>query len=102
VYGLDLISRTDSGGNQEFYLTDGLGSTTDLTDGSGNSTAGYSYDAFGAIRSQSGSSDTMFRFTGEQFDSSGLQYLRARYYDPAIGRFVGRDPLRQPSDPKCR
>ncbi len=93
VYGLDLISRTDSGGNQEYYLYDGLGSTTDLTDGSGNSTVGYGYDVFGAIRSQSGSSPNEFKFTGEQVDSSGLQYLRARYYDPAIGRFVGRDPI---------
>ncbi len=35
VYGLDLISRTDSGGVQTYYLYDGLGSTTDLTDGAG-------------------------------------------------------------------
>ena len=35
VYGLDLISRTDSGGNQEYELTDGLGSTTGLADGAG-------------------------------------------------------------------
>jgi RHS repeat-associated protein len=36
----------------------------------------------------------MFRFTGEQRDSeSGLYYLRARYYDPQTGRFLGRDPL---------
>lgn len=69
VYGLDLISRTDSGGNQEYYLYDGLGSTTDLTDGSGNSTAGYGYDVFGAIRSQSGSSPNEFTFTGEQRDT---------------------------------
>jgi RHS repeat-associated protein len=30
---------------------------------------------------------------GEQFDSDlGLYYLRARYYNPATGRFMGRDP----------
>jgi RHS repeat-associated protein len=37
-------------------------------------------------------------FTGEQFDakarpSQGLYYLRARYYDPGIGRFLTRDPV---------
>src|SRR5439155_18722074 len=33
-------------------------------------------------------------FTGEQRDGdSGLYYLRARYYDPAIGRFPSHDPL---------
>jgi len=70
VYGLDLISRTDSGGVQEYYLYDGLGSTTDLTDGSGNNVASYGYDVFGAIRSQSGSSANLWLFTGEQRDSN--------------------------------
>ncbi len=93
VYGLDLISRTDSGGNQEYYLYDGLGSTTDLANGAGNTVASYQYDVFGSIRTQSGSSPNEFKFTGEQVDSTGLQYLRARYFDPGIGRFVGQDPL---------
>ncbi len=35
---------------------------------------------------------TEWSFTGEQNDPNGLVYLRARYYDPAIGRFVSRDP----------
>jgi RHS repeat-associated protein len=73
-------------------LYDGLTSTTDLTDSSGGVTTTYGYDVFGATRSQSGTSDTMFRFTGEQLDAdSGLYYLRARYYDAAIGRFLARD-----------
>jgi RHS repeat-associated protein len=49
---------------------------------------------FGAIRSQSGSSTNPWLFTGEQWDGeSGLYYLRARYYDPAIGRLVTKDPI---------
>ena len=46
VYGLDLISATDGAGVQTYYLTNGLGSTTDLIDGSGNVTAGFGYDVF--------------------------------------------------------
>ena len=34
-----------------------------------------------------------FTYAGEQVDASGLQYLRARYYDAATGRFASRDPL---------
>jgi len=99
VYGLDLISRTDGQGNQEYYLSDGLGSTTDLRDGDGDAIADYTYDVFGAIRAQSGSSPNEFTFTGEQVDGTGLQYLRARYYDPAVGRFITQDPLGAPWGP---
>ena len=93
VYGLDLISRTDSAGVQEYYLSDGLGSTANLADGAGNVTASYGYDVFGELRSGPlGASDRLF--TGEQRDGdSGLYYLRARYYDPSIGRFLSEDPL---------
>lgn len=93
VYGLDLISRTDDQGVQEYYLYDGLGSTTDLTDDDADVVASYGYDVFGAVRNQTGSSPNEFTFTGEQVDGTGLQYLRARYYDPEVGRFLGRDPL---------
>ncbi len=94
VYGLDLISATDGSGNQTYFTYDGLGSTTDLTNGGGTVTDQYSYDAFGAVRSHSGGSPNYWQFTGEQQDAdSGLYFLRARYYDPATGRFLGKDPL---------
>ena len=48
--------------------------------------------SFGSVRSHSGDS-TEWSYTGEQNDPSGLEYLRARYYDPAVGRFVSQDPL---------
>jgi len=74
-------------------LHDGLGSTVGLTDEGGDVVASYGYDAFGAIRSQTGSSPNEFTFTGEQVDGTGLHYLRARYYDPSIGRFLTQDPF---------
>jgi RHS repeat-associated protein len=48
---------------------------------------------FAAIRSQTGSSANEFKLTGEQVDSTALQYLRVRYYDQTIGRFLARDPV---------
>jgi RHS repeat-associated protein len=93
VYGLDLISATDSSGAQTYVLHDSLGSTTDLLDGTGNGVATYGYDIFGAIRSQTGSSPNQWLFTGEQRDGdSSLYFLRARYYDPVTGRFLSQDP----------
>jgi RHS repeat-associated protein len=59
--------------------------------------------ASGLHRAESGTLSTDFLFTGEQFDAKarlpqagkdvGLYYLRARYYDPIIGRFLTRDPF---------
>ena len=48
---------------------------------------------FGAVRLQNGGGSNQWLFTGEQRDADGLYFLRARYYDPASGRFLGRDPL---------
>ncbi len=93
VYGLGLISRTDSTGAQEYYLSDGLGSTTGLANGAGTVTGSYAYDVFGAIRQQTGTSPNEFTYTREQNDPSGLEYLRARYFDSATGRLLVRDPL---------
>jgi RHS repeat-associated protein len=92
VYGLDLISATDNSGVQTYFLYDGLGSTVGLADASGSLSTKYTYDAFGAVRTHTGAS-TQWSFTGEQNDATGLEYLRARYHDPAIGRFLSRDPL---------
>ena len=93
LYGLDLISVSDSANTKTYYHTDGLGSTTAITSSTGAVAKTYQYDVFGAVRAQTGTQPNEFTFTGEQNDSSGLEYLRARYYDSATGRFVGRDPL---------
>ena len=44
-------------------------------------TRSMAYDAFGEVRTESGTLSTDFLFTSEQFDvASDLYYLRARYY----------------------
>jgi len=90
VYGVDLIAVSSSGWS--YYHADGLGSTRLLSDSTGVITDQYSYDVFGSERSQTGSSAQPFTYTGEQVDpDAGLVYLRARYYDPALGRFISKD-----------
>ncbi|MHC5058237.1 MAG: RHS repeat-associated core domain-containing protein [Planctomycetota bacterium] len=71
----------------------GLGSTRALTDAAGIATDTYIYEAFGDIVSQTGSTPNSYMFTGEQYDPNvGFYYLRARYYNPSVGRFHTVDP----------
>ena len=55
----------------------------------------YSYDAFGNQIADNPAYANPFRYCGEYFDEeTGLIYLRARYYDSSIGRFISEDPIK--------
>jgi len=54
-------------------------------------TTTYRTDEYGLPTATTGTSSQPFAFTGEPRDATGLIYLRARYYDPALGRFMSRD-----------
>ncbi len=94
IYGLGRIAQVDDSNVTHYYLSDALGSTMALTESTGDVVNDYEYDVFGAVSASSGSLANFFEFAGEQVDdSTDLQYLRARYYDVASGRFLGKDPL---------
>jgi len=69
----------------------------DITDGSGTVTDTFVYDVFGAATTRTGTTPTMWRYTGEQADDGtgdrGYYVLRARDYDTETGRFIGPDPV---------
>jgi RHS repeat-associated protein len=91
AYGYDLIGR-EGGGEKHFYQVDSLGSTRILTGENGRQSDTYNYDAFGNLIQQVGGGENSYLFAGEQRDiETGLDYLRARYYDPALGRFISAD-----------
>ncbi len=91
VFGNDLISQ-NRGGAKSSYHVDGLGSTRALSDVSGLVTDRYIYDAFGRTIAGFGSTENGFLFAGDFRDpETGLDYLRARWMDTRVGRFVNRD-----------
>lgn len=94
VLGLDVISQALANSSPLFLLYDGHGSTRMLVDATGQPLTGqvFRYDAFGN-RLDSATALTSLLYSGEQTDPTGLQYLRARYYEPRIGRFTRLDPL---------
>ena len=85
--GVNLIS---SGGT--YYLYNAHGDVVQLTNTNGELTRNYNYDAFGNERDPDEDDINPFRYCGEYYDTeTGLYYLRARYYDPLIGRFTQED-----------
>ncbi|NMO94324.1 RHS repeat-associated core domain-containing protein [Paenibacillus lemnae] len=97
VYGLGLIGRESADGRYHSYHYDLRGSTTLLTDEEGSVTDRYTYGAFGELVKHEGSTRQPFAYNGRdgvQTDVNGLYYMRARYYNPDIKRFMNRDVLR--------
>ena len=91
THGDDLISQ-DRSASVNYYNYDGLGSTRSLTDSAGVITDTVDYNAYGSILHQTGTTTNRYLYTGEQFDAAlDNYYLRARYYDPTVGRFTQMD-----------
>ncbi len=74
------------------YLTDALSSTVVVTGSTGSSQVEYSYEPFGSI-SITGTTTNSYTFTGREIDGLGINYYRARYYNPQTGRFISEDPI---------
>jgi RHS repeat-associated protein len=95
VYGLGMVARILPDGSELIYHYDSRGSTIGLTDASGKVTDAYSYDPFGAPLAHTGATVNSFTYVGRHGvmdDGNGLAYVRARYYMPATGRFLTKDP----------
>jgi len=45
------------------------------------------------LLSATGTTTSSYTFTGRESDSLGIDYYRARYYNPTTGRFLSEDPL---------
>jgi RHS repeat-associated protein len=89
----DRPARTHQG-RPTYLHHDQIGSTRLLTEARGSAVGTFSYTPFGAPAGTTGTRTTPLGFAGEYSDAeSGLQYLRARYLDPASGQFLTRDPL---------
>ena len=96
AYGLQRINENQiiSGTwTPSFYGYDGGGSVRQLTNLAAAVTDRYNYDAFGNLLNSTGATPNNYLYRGEQYDTNlNLYYLRARYYNPATGRFMSRDP----------
>ena len=85
------IRQTGTG--NEHYHTDAQGSPLALSNAQGGSATTYSYEPFGKT-TVTGTSSNALQYTGRENDQTGLYQYRARYYAPALHRFLGEDPIR--------
>ena len=85
-----LISSDHHG----YYLFNVRGDVIQRVDSAGNVIHTYRYDAFGNEQNQDEVNTNPFRFAGEYYDfETGFIYLRARFYNPVLGRFISEDPF---------
>ena len=88
------VAMREGSSTRYYLLTDHLGSTAITADSSGTRVAELRYKAWGENRYTYGTTPTAYKFTGQRLDeSTGLMYYGARYYDPALGRFVQADTI---------
>lgn len=77
-----------------FFHRDERNNVVLVTDQQGRSVAEMTYDPFGAIIAKTGDFESPFGFAGCRMEPEfGLVYMRLRFYDPQLGRFISPDPL---------
>jgi len=98
LVGNSTFGRYTDTGARRYYISDHLGSTRAVVDNNGNVLETFDYYPFGLLmpKRNTAGANTLEKFTGKERDTEGnlnLDYFGARYYDPAIGKFLAIDPL---------
>ena len=95
IYGHGLEARVVNG-KVSYYVTDLRGSVVAIVDEYGNITHKYQYDEFGKVVQKEEADYNPFQYVGKygvMCLNDHLYYMRARHYDPTIGRFLSEDPI---------
>lgn len=88
------LHMSKTGDTKKYYLYNGHGDVVQLLDSNYNVVTEYKYDAFGNQLTETTDTNP-FRYCGEYYDAeTGLIYLRNRYYDTSVGRFISEDPIK--------
>jgi RHS repeat-associated protein len=92
--GSQRIAMSENG-ELNFILFDHLGSSNIITDILGNVITQHYYKAWGETRYSSGNEVTEYQYTSQYSHMSnfGLYFYNARFYDPALGRFISADSI---------
>ncbi len=92
LYSLGTRPLAQSSAAWEYLLPDALGSVRQIANANGYIIRTQDYEPYGSLLNSGGNASSMYDFTGEERDQSGLIFLRARYMQPRLGIFLARDP----------
>lgn len=96
IHGLGLVARIDAAGNPAYYAFDAIGHTRQLTDDTGVVANTYDYTPFGIPLQADETIPNPLRYAGKfgvMEEGNEMIFMRARYYDSSLGRFVSPDPI---------
>nr|WP_269745645.1 RHS repeat-associated core domain-containing protein [Brevibacillus borstelensis] len=93
IWGNELLSRKDVAANKRgYYLYNSHGDVVKVVGENGEELNRYEYDTWGNLTAKTEGMSNPFTYSGEILDGeTGFYYLRARYYDPTVGRFISED-----------
>jgi len=98
IYGAGLLAMVTADATPQVYCYhfNATGSTVALTDANQAIVKSYAYDPFGNCNEAGDVNLTQpFKYVGQfgvMAEPNGFYYMRARYYDPKVGRFISEDP----------
>ncbi len=99
IHGQGLLGMVTSTDQVYTYHFNVIGSTVAMTDQSQSVVNAYSYSSFGSVLNQTETIPQPFKYVGQhgvmaescELTADCFLYMRARYYDPKVGRFISED-----------
>lgn len=94
AYGADGLMWSKSNGEYKIYHYDYRGSVVAVTDGEGSITDEIQYNSYGSVVGRTGTDLLIIGYNGRDgvlTEPNGLLFMRARYYSPALKRFMNAD-----------
>ena len=96
IYGAGLLAMIDTSDSVYTYHFNANGNTIAITDASQTVVNKYAYTPFGRLTNEVEAFPQPFKFVGQHgvmTEPNGFYYMKARYYDPEVGRFISEDPI---------